>query len=42
MIHFFVKREDERAQVIHEPKDMVKELRDTNDSIKFDIYYVVI
>ena len=30
MIHFLVKREDERAQENHELKDMVKELRDTH------------
>jgi len=29
MIHFLVKREDERAQENQELKDMVKELRDT-------------
>ena len=30
MIHFLVKREDERAQENQELKDMVKELRDTH------------
>ena len=30
MIHFRVKREDERAQENQELKDMVKELRDTH------------
>ena len=30
MIHFLVKREDERAQENHELKDMVKDLRDTH------------
>ena len=30
MIHFLVKREDERAQENRELKDMVKELRDTH------------
>ena len=30
MIHFFVKREDERAQENQELKDMVKDLRDTH------------
>ena len=30
MIHFLVKREDERAQKNQELKDMVKELRDTH------------
>ena len=30
MIHFLVKREDERAQENKELKDMVKELRDTH------------
>ena len=30
MIHFLVKREDERAQENQELKDMVKDLRDTH------------
>ena len=30
MIHFLIKREDERAQENQELKDMVKELRDTH------------
>ena len=30
MIHFLVKREDERAQENQDLKDMVKELRDTH------------
>ena len=30
MIHFLVRREDERAQENQELKDMVKELRDTH------------
>ena len=33
MIHFLVKREDERAQENQGLKDMVKELRDTRDSL---------
>jgi hypothetical protein len=39
MIHFLVKREDERAQENQELKDMVKELRDTHkqDGILVDV-----
>ena len=30
MIHFLVKREDERAQEVQELKDMIRELKDTH------------
>ena len=33
MIHFLVKREDERAQENQELKDMVRELRETRNSL---------
>ena len=33
MIHFLVKREDERAQEKQELKDMVRELRETRNSL---------
>ena len=33
MIHFLVKREEERAQENQELKDMVRELRETRDSL---------
>ena len=33
MIHFFVKREEERAQENQELKDMVRELRETRNSL---------